>query len=202
MRCVPEQRNAGGVKRIVAALLIVGGIFYAMPIAAGAAGVKVWTWPFTGLAVFAVVAAVYLMVRYLLTGFQYVIRTKRETDDGPMVTAYAGGAELNVGDLLPEDLDFAVFKTQNLREPVMECLLGLEALEAVYGLRRSKKDGLTKAGLRERMPGAAVYDYTLTLGIDDAAALVFDDGGKKILLVIEADERMRAYFQTLKPTQD
>ena len=36
MRCVPEQKNARGVRMIIAALLIGGGVFYAIPHAAQA----------------------------------------------------------------------------------------------------------------------------------------------------------------------
>lgn len=203
MRCVPEQKNARGVRRIIAALLVGGGILYALPRAAGAAGLRVIPWIFDLLTIGCVVGAVFLLVRYQMTGFQYIVRTKNEADDSGLVTAYAAGAELNVADLPPEFLDFVVIRSQGARPGVMECVLGLEQLTAVVPLRRKKADGMTKSALRDRYAAEGEdyisYDYTVTFLADSALALVFLDGNRTVGVILEPDERMKAYFTQLKP---
>ena len=178
MRCIPKQRRTRAVRSIFAALLIAGFLIYAVPPASSAMGIRVPAWPFTALAFVCLIAAVYLLVRYEMTGFQYIIRPRTETDDTGFVTAYATGHPV-IYDMLPEQLDLA----------------------AVHPLRRNHRDGMTKGDLRQRYAadGYVWYDYTLTLGIDDALALVFRDGQRMIGVLIEADEEMRAYFTTLKP---
>ena len=200
MRCIPKQRRTRAVRSIFAALLIAGFLIYAVPPASGAMGIRVPAWPFTALAFVCLIAAVYLLVRYEMTGFQYIIRPRTETDDTGLVTAYATGHPV-IYDMLPEQLDFAVLKSQGARPGAMECLLSLGDLAAVHPLRRNHRDGMTKSDLRQRYAsdGYIWYDYTLTLGIDDALALVFRDGQRMIGVLIEADEEMRAYFTTLKP---
>ena len=201
MRCVPEQKNARAVGMIIAALLLGGGILYAVPHAAQAAGIRVISWLFDLLTIGCVVAAVFLLVRYRMTGFQYVVRTKAEAEDSGLLTAYAAGAELNVEKLPPEMLDFVVFRSQGARPGVMECMLGVEQLTAAVPLRRKKADGTTKAELRDRYAeeGYVSYDYTATFLADDALGLVFLDGNRYVGVIIEPDERMRAYFTSLKP---
>ena len=200
MRCIPKQRRTRAVRSIFIALLIAGFLIYAVPPASGAMGIRVPAWPFTALAFICLIAAVYFLVRYEMTGFQYNIRPRTETDDTGVVTAYATGHPVIYG-MLPEQLDFAVLKSQGARPGAMECLLSLGDLVAVHPLRRNRRDGLTKNDLRERYAadGYVWYDYTLTLGIDDALALVFVDGQRMIGVLIEADEQMRAYFTALKP---
>lgn len=203
MRCVPEQKNAQGVRRIIAALLISGGILYAVPHAAQAAGVRVISWLFDALTIGCVVGAVFLLVRYQMTGFQYIVRTKNEADDSGLVTAYAAGAELNVEDLLPEYLDFVVIRSQGARPGAMECVLGVEQLIAAVPIRRKKADGMTKSALRDKYAAEGEdyisYDYTVTFLADRALALVFLDGNRYVGVFIEPDERMGNYFTQLKP---
>ena len=201
MRCVPEQKNGRGVRMIIAALLIGGGILYAVPHAAQAAGIRVISWLFDLLTIGCVVGAVFLLVRYQMTSFQYIIRTKREAEDSGLVTAYAEGVRLNVADLPPEMLDFVVIRSQGARPGAMECVLGLEQLTAVVPLRRKKTDGVTKTMLRDHYAadGYIYYDYTVTIRPDDALGLVFIDGNRYVGVVIEPDEVMRVYFTQLKP---
>ena len=201
MRCVPVQRNVRAVRSVLAVLLLAGFVLYAVPPASGAAGVRVPAWPFTALSFACLIAAIFLFTRYRMTGFQYLIRPRSETDETGFVTAVASGARLNVTDLPPEHLDFAVIRSMGARPGAMECLLGLDALTAVYPLRRNAKDGMTKAVLRDKYAadGYVFYDYTLTFGIDDALALVFLDGNRYVGVIIEPDEAMRTYLTTLKP---
>ncbi len=204
MRCVPEQKNARAVKRIIAALFVAGGILYAVPIVSRTLGVRVFSWIFTALTIVCLVSAVFLAVRYLMTGFQYLIRTKRESEDSGLVTAYAAGARLNAEDLPPEMLDFVVIRSQGARPGATECVLGLEQLTAVHRIRRKRADGMTKRALRDRYAaeGFIFYDYTLTFLWDSALALVFLDGNRYVGVIFEPDEAMRAYFAALKPERE
>ena len=152
MRCVPEQKNARAVGMIIAALLLGGGILYAVPHAAQAAGIRVISWLFDLLTIGCVVAAVFLLVRYRMTGFQYVVRTKAEAEDSGLLTACAAGAELNVEKLPPEMLDFVVFRSQGARPGVMECMLGVEQLTAVVPLKRKKTPGRVTSPTTIRLP--------------------------------------------------
>ena len=202
MRCVPESKNPRAPGLIVAALLIGGGVFYAVPLAARAAGIRVYAWIFTALTVVCVVAAVFLLVRYQMTGFQYIVRPRAEAEESGLVTAYAAGARLNAEDLPPEMLDFVVIRSQGARPGAMECVLGLDDLVAVHAVRRKKKNGMTRSDVREKYArdGEYVsYDYTVTLAPDDSLGLVFIDGRKYVGIFIEPDARMRAYFTSLKP---
>lgn len=201
MRCVPEAKNVRGIRMIIAALLVGGGILYAVPHAAQAAGIRVIAWLFDALTIACIVAAVFLLVRYQMTGFQYIIRLKTEAEDSGLVTAYATGARLNVADLPPEMLDFVVIRSQGARPGAMECVLGVEQLAAVVPVRRRKEDGVTKAALRDRYAadGYVYYDYTVTFRPDEALGLVFIDGNRYVGIIIEPDEAMRTYFTELKP---
>ena len=206
MRCVPEQKNARAVTRIIAALFAGSAVFYGIPIGARAAGIRVYAWIFNLLTFACLIGAIFLLVRYRMTGFQYIVRTKRETEDSGLAEAYAGGARLNVKNLPPETLDFVVIRSQGARPGAMECVLGLEQLIAVTPVCRkpkgkSAKNGVTKAALRDRYAkeGFIYYDYTLTFLWDEALALVFVDGNRTVGVVIEPDEVMRAYFTALKP---
>ena len=85
----------------------------------------------------------------------------------------------------------------------MECVLGVEQLVSVVPLRRRKADGVTKSALRDRYAAKGqdylYYDYTVTFLPDSALALVFIDGNRYVGVIIEPDERMKAYFTALKP---
>jgi hypothetical protein len=203
MRCVPEQKNTRGIRMIIAALLIGGGILYALPHAAQAAGIRVISWLFDALTIGCIVAAVFLLVRYQMTGFQYIVRTKAEYDEIGLAAAYAVGAELNVADLPPETLDFVVIRSQGARPGVMECVLGVEQLVSAVPIRRRKADGVTKSALRDKYAAEGqeyvYYDYTVTFLADSALALVFIDGNRYVGVILEPDERMKAYFTQLKP---
>ena len=201
MRCVPEQKNPRAVRSIIAALLIGGGVLYAVPFAAEAAGVRVFAWLFTALTLACLVAAVFLLVRYQMTGFQYIVRTRTEAEENGLAPAFATGARLNLRDLSPQMLDFVVIRSQGARPGVMECVLGLDQLVAVTPLRRDRKNGVTKKALRDKYAedGYVYYDYTVTFLADETLGLVFVDGNRYVGIIIEPDEAMRTYFTELKP---
>ena len=199
MRCTPSQKNPH-VWTIVATLLIAGGITYAIPILCNANGIRIGGALFQLVTVIAVVAAVFLAVRYQMTHFVYLIRPRSDISENGMETAFAAGsagAEPNGVTRFPPDmLDFVVIKSQGSRAGAAECVLSLSDLAAVFPLT---KDGETRNSIRERYQadGYVSYDYTLTLGAGDVLALVFIDGNRYAGIFIEPDEAMRAYFMSL-----
>ncbi len=211
MRCVPEQRNARAVRAIVAALLAAGGILYAVPPACRAAGLRTPGWLFTLLCVLSVVAAVFLAVRWLMTGFEYIIRLRRDAEDDAAAVELAElragfAARAGLGDFRPDQLDFVVKKSQGSRPGIMECVLGLEDLVFVGTVvRRTRakdgRGGMSARDVRDRFSqksgGYVFYDYTLTFLWDEATMLVFRDGGRYVGCLIEADAPMRAYLSSL-----
>ena len=201
MRCTPTQKNSR-VWVIVAALLVFGGISYSIPIICSANGIVMGGALFQLVTVIAVVAAVFVAVRYQMTGFVYLIHPRSDISDNGMETAYAGTADtLGITRFPPDMLDFVVIKSQGSRAGATECVLSLADLAAVVPLT---KGSATKNAIRERYAadGYVYYDYTITLGIDNALALVFIDGNRYAGIFIEPDEAMRTYFMSLGKTKN
>ncbi len=198
MRCSPVQRNPR-VSWIFAVLLIVGGIAYAVPVVCEAYGIDVMAIPFTFTAFLCVIAAVFVLVRYRMTTMVYLIRPRSGMDENGMEAAFAGA--LDVTTLRPEYLDFIVIKGQGSRPGAMECVMGLDDLCAVYRVTNKGGDGtLTRSQVREKYihDGFVFYDYTVTLGLDEALELVFVDGNRYCGIIIEPDEPMARYLMSLK----
>ncbi|MBE6710623.1 MAG: hypothetical protein E7579_05825 [Ruminococcaceae bacterium] len=200
MRCSPSQKNPR-VAVMIAALLIFGGIAYAIPIFCNANGIAIGGAVFQLVTVAAVVAAVFLAVRYQMTHFVYLIRPRSDIDETGMETALAGNiGTLNAAHLPADMLDFVVIRSQGNRAGAAECVLSIADLAAVIPV---EKIGTDKKRIRERYQadGYVYYDYTVTLGLDNALALVFIDGNRYAGIFIEPDEAMRAYFLGLGKTK-
>ena len=200
MRYSPSQKNPR-VAVIIAALLVFGGIAYAIPIFCNANGIAVGGAIFQLVTVAAVVAAVFLAVRYQMTHFVYLIRPRSELSENGMEAAFAGAAgTMNSAHLPPEMLDFVVIRSQGSRAGGMECVLSLDDLAAVIPVDKMRTG---KKAIREKYQadGYVYYDYTVTLGVTDALALVFIDGNRYAGIFIEPDEAMRAYFLGLGKTK-
>lgn len=200
MRCSPSQKNPR-VAVIIAALLIFGGIAYAIPIFCNANGIAIGGAVFQLVTVAAVVAAVFLAVRYQMTHFVYLVRPRSDISENGMETAFAGNiGTLNAAHLPADMLDFVVIRSQGNRAGAAECVLSIADLAAVIPV---EKIGTDKKRIRERYQadGYVYYDYTVTLGLDNALALVFIDGNRYAGIFIEPDEAMRSYFLNLGKTK-
>ena len=200
MRFSPVQRNPK-INLVFAALLIFGGITYAIPIICDANDVKIAALPFTAITLLAVVAAVYLLIRYRMTSFTYIIRLRDETDgDIDSEKVYAG--EFDITSVKPELLDFCVYRAQGSRMAAMECVFSLSDLVQASVTAKKKNDKCpTREEIRQsylKKGEFAMYDYTLTFGLEDALELVFIDGNRYVGVIIEADERMTNYLLSLK----
>lgn len=201
MKFSPTQNNPR-VNLIFAALLVLGGVTYSIPIVCSNNGISISALPFTLVTLFSVVGAVYLLVRYRMTSFTYVVRLRDDTDDSDaqgLEKAYAGS--LDITSVKPELLDFCVYKASGTRMAAMECLLSLGDLVAAVEVTKKKGGGVTRDDVRreyEQKGGFAFYDYTLTFGLESALELVFIDGNQYVGVIIEPDENMRQYFLKLK----
>ncbi len=186
---------------IIAALLVFGGIAYAIPIFCNAGGIAIGGAIFQFVTLAAVVAAVFIAVRYQMTHFVYLIRPRSDISENGMEPAFAGTVgTVNTVHLPPEMLDFVVIRSQGSRAGGMECVLSLADLAAVIPVGKMRSD---KKVIREKYQadGYVYYDYTVTLGITDALALIFIDGNRYAGIFIEPDEAMRAYFLGLGKTK-
>lgn len=201
MKFSPTQNNPR-VNLIFAALLVLGGITYAIPIVYSNNNVNISALPFTIVTLFSVVGAVFLLVRYRMTSFTYIVRLRDELDDGDvqgLEKAYAGS--LDITSVKPELLDFCVYKASGTRMAAMECLLSLGDLAMAVEVTKKKSGGVTRDDVRreyEQKGGFVFYDYTLTFGLESALELVFIDGNRYVGVIIEPDEAMRQYFLHLK----
>ncbi len=193
MRCVPIQQNKN-IIFIFAALLLLGGISYALPIACDAYGIELISFPFGVVTLFSLSGAVYVLIRYRMMGFVYIIRPRSDIEENGMETAAVGRGD--ICNVRREFLDFVVIKTKGIRPGVMECVMSLGDLFEVVPLY---KGGATKKDVRQKYiaDGFVFYDYTLTLGIKSALELVFDDGNRYVGVIIEPDNIMREYFMSL-----
>ena len=200
MRCSPSQKNPR-VAVIIAALLVFGGIAYAIPIFCNARGIAIGGAIFQLVTVAAVVAAVFLAVRYQMTHFVYLIRPRSDISENGMEPAFAGSVGTLSAAHLPADmLDFVVIRSQGSRPGAAECVLSIADLAAVIPVENMRA---SKKAIREKYQadGYVYYDYTVTLGAADALALIFIDGNRYAGIFIEPDEAMRAYFLSLGKTK-
>lgn len=203
MRYIPEQKKLRLVNMIMAALLVFGGVCYAIPVVCNAQGITVpMPWLFTLLTLVSVVSAVFFLIRYRMTSFTYLIRMRSDLPADEMETVSAYGAD--VTNVRPEWLDFVVLKAQGNKPGVMECVMSLDDLVAVIPVSRKSEDGkMTIKTVRDKYrkgdPSAFIfYDYTLSFQLDEALELIFVDGNRYVGVILEVDGEMKNYLTSLK----
>lgn len=203
MQCSPTQKNSR-IWAIVAALLLFGGITYAVPIYCEAKEIKIGGALFQLMTVISIVVAVFIVVRYQMTHFIYIIRPRSDADisDTDSAYAYAGVSGSSGISRLPSDmLDFVVNRSQGSRAGGAECVLSLSDLVAVFPVSKNSRE--LKGEIRKRYgaDGYVYYDYTVTLGSSEVMPLVFIDGNRYVGIFIEPDDTMRDYFLSLGKTK-
>ena len=205
MRCTPKQQNQR-VNLIIAVLLVCGAVFYAIPPLAEQSGIDVIRLPFNIVTFAAVISAVFVIVRYKMTSFTYVVKMRSDIpDDIDAELAFAGGAaDIGISGVRPEFLDFVVSKAQGARPGNMECVLSMADLVLAVEISRTGKnlDSLPKnEDVRQKYihDGFVFYDYTVTLWLERAIELVFVDGTRYVGIIIEPDEQMKEYFMKKSP---
>ena len=184
MNYTTVQKNGGLLTAVVAGLFALAVIFCSVQPALTILGKTVPPVIFFGIGLILSITAIYLILRYRMTQFEYVIKKR---DDG-----YSGEImERAFGDNAP--LDFVVYKAMRTRLASMECVLALsdfvEAVPLERGVR-TKRDVL-RAYEKE---GFSYYDYTLTFLAKKTVELVFADGEKFVGIIIEADNPVADFF--------
>ncbi|MBQ4353636.1 MAG: hypothetical protein IJC71_01950 [Clostridia bacterium] len=201
MRLIPEQKNTRTVNALTACLLLFGGIVYALPVVCKAKGTAVpMPWLFSLLTLMSVAAALFILIRFRMTGFVYLITPRSDVPADPMMeSAFAGTPDITR--VRPELLDLVVMKYQGSRPPATECVLSLGDLAAVIPVTRQGTTTIRTVRDQYRQRSAAdfvFYDYTLTFRWEEALELIFVDGQRYVGVILEADEAMRRYLTALK----
>ena len=156
----PQKRESGFVSGILLTLSVISFLF------SNIEGIP--PLPLQLISLICAVAGVYVAVRYAFTSFTYSITTK----NGGVYDTH----------LPVEDTDFCVSKMQGSRGPITECRLSMDKLTHVT----EYNDGLA-AELRKKHGKLSLYHYTVSMFPKKRHALVFDDVGECICVVIEAD---------------
>ncbi|MBQ6262749.1 MAG: hypothetical protein IJK58_04460 [Clostridia bacterium] len=144
------------------------------------------------IALLLAVAGIFILVRFRFVTFTYVLDFRSDGADPDAERAYAGEADVS---RIPRDmLDFTVFKTQGQRQPVAECILGIDELEAVKEFPGRR--GIARE-LRREYGAVAYYDYTASPRPESVTVLVFSEPDKKAAIAVECDEKMRNALKDL-----
>ena len=188
----PKQKNPKGLTAAVVSLFAIAVILYSVPSALAIKGINVPPIIFMGIGLIIFVAAIYLILRFCMTKFEYVIK---ERDDG-----YGGEVMARAfGDDAP--LDFVVYKAMGTRQAAMECVLALsDFVEAIpLGEEGVKLGDVTKAYKND---GFAYFDYTLTFRAKKNLMLIFANGDGFVGIVIESDNVIADYFVKLQKNKE
>ncbi len=184
MKYTPES---GKSKVSVAAvlLLVAAAITFMIPnIPSVSAAVPSGVVQFVALLI--AVAGIFILVRFRFVTFTYVLDFRSDGTDPDAVRAYAGEADIS---RIPRDLlDFTVFKKQGQRQPVAECILGADELEAVKEFPGRR--GIVRE-MRREYGAVSYFDYTASPRPESVTVLIFSEPDKKIAVAIECDEKMR-----------
>lgn len=140
---------------------------------------------FQTVGMLAVVAGIYILIRYKYIKFTYIVRPKGNADvTRAEIEAYAGVEDITT---IPADmLDFVVIKAQGMRDGAMECLIGVENLaDAMFFKDKKSMRELVKS----KYQGVKLYDYSVSMFTEKICALIFRDGELFICAVIEPDDK-------------
>lgn len=190
MRFSPTQKHGALLNTVCISVFTLGVLSYLFPAFMSALGKPVPPIYFMGFAVMCFITFLFLIMRYRMTVFEYVI--KRRSDD----SAY--GAETvpvgEVGDASP--FDFVVYKAIGARAGAMECVLSLgdfvEAIPLVKG-------GESRSSVMKKYEKSkfSYYDYTLTFLPHDTLELIFEDGAGYVGIIIEDGNCIAEYFKSI-----
>lgn len=193
MRCIPKQQRMALVNIFVALTLTLGIASFAASVIFSEAGnhtARFWT---RLLAAIFIVSSIYVFARYRIMKFTYVIRPREEWDKTGLVATYA-----SISQVPYYMLDFAAYKTVGMGEPVAQCIFSLEdfrGMTPIADLKTFKDKFISENGA-----GFMIYDFTMTPWSRDSILLVFkfkDKYEEFVGILIEPDEQMRTFFETI-----
>ncbi len=188
MRFSPTQKHGALLNTVCISVFALGVLSYAFPAFMSALDKPVPPIYFTGFAVMCFITFLFLVLRYRMTVFEYVI--KRRTDDSPL------GVQTVHVDSGTSPLDFVVYKAIGARAGAMECVLSLGDLVEAIPLR---KGGESKSSVMKKYSSGkfSYYDYTLTFLSTDTLELIFEDGAGYVGIIIEDGNNIAEYFKSI-----
>lgn len=193
MRFSPTQKHGALLNTVCISVFTLGVLSYLFPAFMSALGKPVPPIYFTGFAVMCFITFLFLILRYRMTVFEYVI--KRRGDD----SAY-GAETVLTGECSSASLDFVVYKSVGARPGAMECVLSVDDLFDVIPLRIDGKDGVSKSSVRKQYASHkfSYYDYTITFRPkNDFIELIFEDGDGYVGIIIEDGNNIAEYFKSI-----
>lgn len=190
MRFSPTQKHGALLNTVCVSVFTVGVLSYLFPAFMSALDKPVPPIYFTGFAVMCFITFLFLIMRYRMTVFEYVI--KRRTDD----SAYGvQTVPVDCGDS-SSAFDFVVYKAIGARAGAMECVLSLGDFVEAISL---KKGGESKSSVMKKYEKGkfSYYDYTLTFLPQDTLELIFEDGAGYVGVIIEDGNNIAEYFKKI-----
>ena len=178
MGSVPCQKRKPIIFAAIIALALLTGV-----------GVYFRLW---GVAFLALFLLMYVLARYLLIEFCYIIGPRGEDEVSALAASYSG-----IGNMPYHMLDLTVTRKYPFGEPVGLCVLSLEQLKEAFFVagEAGKMREIREKYKAENGGRFVVYDYSLTPRSKDGLLLVFADGEEYIGVLLEADEAMRRFFE-------
>ena len=187
MRFVPEQKHGLLLNTVCFLLLLVGSAAFFFPSILLMFDITVPAFPFTCGGVLCFISFIFLLIRYRMTSFEYVIKPRDDVYvQAETVYASEGTAPL----------DFVVYKSAGARQGAMECVLSIaDFMEAIP----LEKGGRTKTDVMKAFAkeGFTYYDYTLTFMPESTIELIFADGQKYVGIIIEDGNDIADYFRKI-----
>ncbi len=129
----------------------------------------------------AAVGAIFIMIRYLYTSFTYEIKTN------PTHSSELYGDDIRSIPLSMVDL--SVSRKQGQRAGATEVLISMDKLKEA-----EIKTDTTLSRFREKYSGLKLYTYLISLFESERIAMVFEDDGDNICIVIEPSEDFKKFI--------
>jgi len=192
MRFSPTQKNPTKLNAALVAAFVIGTLLYVLS-SALPSGFPVPRFVFAALGVCCFVAGIFLLLRYRMTNFDYILRPRSDEPVENLPLASDGFP-------MPEELDLVVYKGMGSRPAAMECVLSLGDLVAVcrVGGEYTKKSAVAA---KYQKDGFVFYDYTLTFLPSESVEAVFIDGSRYVGVILESGNEIADYLLKLKETQ-
>lgn len=189
MKYKPEQKHSKLLNTVMICLLIAGTVAYSLPVIFRSNEINISPFPFTALAIMCFIAAIFLLIRYRMSSFEYIIRPRSDLDP-ELAAAYSVGNDIS---RFPYDcLDFIVYKSQSSKPGAMECVLSVSDLIAAYSLNDKKSK--SEMNSKYSKDGFVFYNYTLTFRPDSVTEFIFIDGNRYVGIILEDDNEVTRFL--------
>ena len=180
MGCVPRQKRKPMILEHVVFLALSAGVSVYF---------RLW-----GVGFLALFLLLYVLARYLLIEFCYIIGPRGSGEVTDLAPSY--GVLANVPYSM---LDLTVTRKHPFGEPAVKSVLSLGSLKesVMIGSERGKMREIRRKYKEENGGRFVIYDYTVTPRSGDGLMLIFEDGEEYIGVMLEADETMKQIFEVV-----